>query len=279
MIDRINWSLARTSGLANYFSRNQPVVIVGVDHSLALMEWSLERLVNEYGDIVIRVLRSETQYFVYNEKRERTVLQMSLADFYSKGVLRPGSDGFYYTLGRSPIDQFLGFEAYMRLPLVLSRIVDGILRRPERNIWISPQGTRTALHFDAVENLNLQIEGSKSFLLYPPKIDGMHACRWSSQAAYVSSVDPRKNHGIVDFPYADGLEVVLEKGEMLYLPYGWWHQVDTVGETNLNANYWWFPRTKLLAFPNQTLRGAAVLINRMGQHPHRRAERQKVAPV
>jgi hypothetical protein len=275
MIDRIDWSFVLASGLKSYISNNKPVVIVGVDHSLPLMEWSLERLINEYSDIVIRVLRSETQYFVYNEKKERTILQMSLADFYAKGILRPGSDGFFYTLGRSPINQFSGFDEYMELPSVLSKIVDGIMRSPERNIWISPQGTRTALHFDAVENLNLQIEGSKNFLLYPPKLHGMHACRWSSQAAYVSSIDPRNDLAIDGFPYTDGQEVILEKGEMLYLPYGWWHQVDTVGNINLNANFWWFPRFKLLTFPNQTLRGAAVLINRMGQHPHKRAEKLK----
>lgn len=276
MIDRVDWTVVQASGLMNFISSNKPAVIVGAEHTLSLMDWSLERLVKEYGDIVIRVLQSKTQYFVYNEKKERTICQMSLRDFYDKAVLRPGSDGFFYTLGRSPIDQFSGFAEYMRLPPVLSKTVDGFMRRPERNIWISPQGTRTALHFDAVENLNLQIEGSKSFLLYPPKIHGMHACRWSSQAAYVSSVDPRNDHSIDDFPYSDGLEVILAKGEMLYLPYGWWHQVDTIGKINLNGNYWWFPRRKLLSFPSQTLRGAAVLINRMGQHPHRRAEHKKL---
>lgn len=274
IIDRISWTNVLTSGLGKLVSANKPVIIDGIDKSFPLINWSLERLIDKYGDTVIRVLKSETQYFLYNEKKERTVIKMTLADFYEKAVLRPGSDGFYYTLGRSPVDQFLGFAEYMQLPLVLSKTVDGFMRRPERNIWISPQGTRTALHFDAVENLNLQIEGSKSFLLYPPKIRGMHACRWSSQAAYVSSVDPRDGHAIDDFPYEDGLELILEKGEMLYLPYGWWHQVNTINKFNLNANYWWFPRKKLLSFPRQTLRGAAVLINRMGQHPHSRAEKQ-----
>ena len=273
MINRIPWHTIKVGGLAEYIRRNVPVVITGVDSTLPVMNWSLDRLLTKYGEVVIRVLKSTSQYFVYNETVERTVVQMPLSHFYQKGILEPGSDGFYYTLGRSPVDQFDDFARYMSLPPSLSVLVDGFLRNPERNIWISPKGTRTALHFDAVENLNLQIQGSKSFLLYPPRILGMQACEWNSQAAYVSRADPRSQLDINGFPYDRGEEVVLTPGEMLYLPYGWWHQVDTIGDRNLNANFWWFPRVKLLLYPRQTLRGAAVLIRRMGLHPHVRAEK------
>ena len=273
MIERISWDFVKKGALNSFIRRNVPVVITDIDSSLPLIDWTIERLIEKYGHVKIRVLKSEGQYFSYDEVKERTIVQMPLLDFYRKGVLYPGSDGFYYTLGRSPVDQFDEFKSYMCLPQSLARIVDGALRKPERNIWLSPRGTRTALHFDAVENLNLQIEGSKSFLIYPPRIKQMHTCKWHSQAAYVSRVDPRHQTHIEEFPYETGQDVQLSAGEMLYLPYGWWHQVDTIGDLNLNANFWWFPRIKLLSFPQQTLRGAAVLVNRMGQHPHARAEK------
>lgn len=123
IIDRISWTNVLTSGLGKLVSANKPVIIDGIDKSFPLINWSLERLIDKYGDTVIRVLKSETQYFLYNEKKERTVIKMTLADFYEKAVLRPGSDGFYYTLGRSPVDQFLGFAEYMQLPLVLSKLL------------------------------------------------------------------------------------------------------------------------------------------------------------
>ena len=157
MVGKISWSDAKDGGLNYYISRNIPVIVADVDSSLGLMEWSLDRVLDIYGSVEIRVLKSSSQYFVYSDKKEREIVKMSLREFYLKSIVRPGSDGYYYTLGRSPISQFNGFEEFMILPSSLSRVVDGVFRRPERNIWISPKGTRTALHFDAVENLNLQI--------------------------------------------------------------------------------------------------------------------------
>ena len=273
MIERVDWNLVKDHGLNKFINFNRPVVIHSVDTSLGLMKWSLDKIVNTYGSIEIRVLKSTSQYFVYSDKKERKIVKMRLEEFYDKSILNPGCDGYYYTLGRSPIAQFNNFEDYMILPNSLSKVVDGAFRNPERNIWISPKGTRTALHFDAVDNLNLQIEGCKDFLLFPPRIKGMGTYHWTSQAAYVSSIDPREPDLPADFPRDDGMNVKLVKGEMLYLPYGWWHQVNSVGSSNLNANYWWFPRIKLFTHPEQTIRGAAVLINRMGQHPHKRAEK------
>ena len=274
-VSTISWQEATNIGIDDFISQNMPVVITDIDHSLPLMQWSLDRAIAEYGSVELRVLKSTVQYFSYSDKVEREIESMSLSDFYIKGILNPGVDGYFYTLGRSPIGQFDGFSDYMTLPRSLAKFVYGRFRYPEENIWISPQGTRTALHFDAVENLNLQIDGSKDFFLFPPRIKDMSPYPWYSQAAYVSDIDPRSNLSPSEFPVDKGIHVELHSGQMLYLPYGWWHQVDTTGSSNMNANFWWFPRTKLLTYPQQTLRGAAVLANRMGQHPHKRAEKLK----
>jgi hypothetical protein len=274
MISSVNWSDVVRNGIDHWISKNQPVIIENIDHSFIPATWTLEGIVSQFGDTKLRILRSRSQYFKFDDKKEREIVELSLREFYEKGVLNIGTDGFFYALGRSPIDQFNGLKELMALPHSLARIVDGTLRRPERNLWISPKGTRTALHFDAVENLNLQVQGSKSFLLYPPRVDDMHCYPLNSQAAYVSSIDPRDDvHPDSSFPYSSGIEVVLHAGQMIYLPYGWWHQIDTTGELNMNANYWWFPRLKLLTYPNQTLRGMAVLAHRKGSHPHKRAQK------
>lgn len=278
MIETIEWSSVVDNGIDYWISRNQPVVIKNIGCDFTPASWTLEDIVNEFGDVTLRILRSKSQYFKFDDKKEREIIQMTLRDFYDKGVINIGQDGYFYALGRSPIDQFGDLKSFMKLPSTLSKVVDGILRRPERNLWISPKGTRTALHFDAVENLNLQVQGSKSFLLFPPCVKNMYCYPLNSQAAYVSSLDPRDHaHKSNVFPYESGVEVVLNAGEMIYLPYGWWHQIDSIGDRNMNANYWWFPRLKLATYPNQTLRGMAVLAHRKGSHPHKRAQKMSQA--
>jgi len=33
-------------------------------------------------------------------------------------------------------------------------------------------------------------------------------------------------------------ELILEPGQMLYLPLGWWHQAESLAEMNINMNFW-----------------------------------------
>ena len=111
------------------------------------------------------------------------------------------------------------------------------------NLWVSYRGMVGRSHFDEFENFNLQLEGLKRFILMPPG-------RWRyyprsmlrgfghhSEAARLDDVDP------VRFPRLAPMlpqrrEVVLKPGEMLYLPLGWWHQVDSIDEINININFW-----------------------------------------
>lgn len=274
-IKKISWEEVMMGGLNSCIRRNIPAHIQDIDHATYQpMAWSIPWLCERFGNVLVRVLYGTSQYFQYSDKKERSITQMTFGEFIQKGVRQPGSDGFYYALGRSPIKQFGGLESQMNLPSSLSWIENGTLRLPERNLWISTAGTRTALHFDAVDNLNFQIQGSKSFLLFPPRINGMHPYPYYTQAAYVSKVDPRRSSQLPeDFPIENAIECKLNEGECLYLPYGWWHQVDTVGSENVNVNYWWFPRHKLVTQYKQTFRGAMVLLNRMGKHPHERAEK------
>ena len=273
-VKTLPWDTALSGGLKAFIRSNEPVIVEGM-RDFPPLRWSVDELERRYGDIHIRVITSNTQYFSYDEKRERAVVQMPLAEFIEWGIRRVGADGQYYALGRSPAAQFPGLLDEIVLPKPLRQLQQGVGRLLEKNLWMSPGGTRTALHFDTVENFNIQVEGQKSFLLFPPSIQGMYPHRLNSQASYVSPVDPRYPDlaRFPDFPIQKASEAVLSPGSMLYLPYGWWHQVNTTGDRNVNVNYWWLPRLKLLRYWRQSLRGAIVVAHRRGKHPHERAEK------
>jgi hypothetical protein len=274
-VESLAWDKACGAAMKRYISSNTPVVVKGLA-DFPPLNWSIDSLEKRYGDVPIRVVVSDSQHFAYDDKRERTIVQMTLSEFLDRGIRSLGADGKYYVLGKSPAEQFPGLMNEIKLPEQLLPFISGMGLFLEKNIWMSHGGTRTALHFDTQDNFNIQIEGEKIFWLYPPRIDGMYTYNFYSQASYVSPVDPRHldRERFPLFPNPeDGFEVALKPGDMLYLPYGWWHQVDTTGEQNLNVNFWWVPYAKLLPLWQQSLRGAAVLAHRLGAHPHKRAQK------
>ncbi|RDI62819.1 cupin-like domain-containing protein [Nocardia pseudobrasiliensis] len=120
--------------------------------------------------------------------------------------------------------------------------------RNAANLWISHRSVFTQSHFDELENFNIQLEGRKRFILMPPGFRDYYPRSLlqgfgdKSQAFDFTDVDPRR------FPRLDARlpqrrDILLEPGQMLYLPLGWWHQAESVDELNINMNFWmWDPK-------------------------------------
>merc|ERR1711865_467315 len=115
----------------------------------------------------------------------------------------------------------------------------------------------STLHFDNYENLFAQLVGEKEFVLCPPG-DSSKLCDGRLRKVYASwcSEDgsfQRVESGIskeavmnyaaydIDAPSAEYAErasklrrtvVRVRAGEILYLPFGWWHQVRAVPDEN-----------------------------------------------
>jgi hypothetical protein len=117
-----------------------------------------------------------------------------------------------------------------------------ISRLSERNHWIGFSGTKSLLHRDFANNMFAQIRGKKRFLLFAPEreveLDPV-ATTWYSS---FSGLEYEKD--IVETPSLDHLptpdyDFVIEEGELLLMPYGWWHRV--MGLTaGISVNLWWW---------------------------------------
>ena len=104
-------------------------------------------------------------------------------------------------------------------------------------------GNVTPLHHDTAHNLIAHVYGKKRFLCFAPEDTArLYPHPKSSRYPHVSRVNPERPT-LETFPAFAGARAfgaVLEAGELLYLPPGFWHHVRSLGVT-ISVNTWWAP--------------------------------------
>ena len=105
--------------------------------------------------------------------------------------------------------------------------------------WLGPAGTVTPLHCDYDDNIFAQIWGTKRIFLVPPHHDEFLYPSEANAILFGSPVDPEAPD-FDRFPLArqaNMIEVIVNPGDMLYVPAGWYHQVRAL-TFSLSANRW-----------------------------------------
>jgi hypothetical protein len=105
--------------------------------------------------------------------------------------------------------------------------------------WLGPAGTVTPLHCDYDDNIFAQIWGSKRIFLSPPHHDEFLYPREANAILFGSPFDPEAPD-YEKFPLARRatmIECIVNPGDMLYVPAGWYHQVRAL-TFSLSSNRW-----------------------------------------
>jgi len=149
---------------------------------------------------------------------------------------RTGGDRYY--MQSLPVETFLPrFMQHNRLPLVAEDI------RPR--IWI---GNRLSIqtHYDMLSNVACVVAGRRRFTLFPPAQlanlypgpDDFTPGGTPVSMARLNPADfelfPRLKEALAHAHVAE-----MEPGDALYIPYGWWHNVESLSGFNVLVNYWW----------------------------------------
>jgi hypothetical protein len=105
------------------------------------------------------------------------------------------------------------------------------------NLWMG-EG-RIRWHYDGVDNFLAHIRGRKEVrLLAPENLPSMYV--FGGQWSAIDDVD---DVDLEDFPrgkkVGESLNTVLDKGEMVFIPAGWWHTAAAVGGWGASVNYWY----------------------------------------
>ncbi|KAL4430898.1 hypothetical protein ABPG75_006154 [Micractinium tetrahymenae] len=247
-----------------------------VAHWPALKLWrgdsGLARLAALAGDAHVEALASPAEGRAYGDMQHLVLLGCTLRELLDRSLERqlaerapPGAPRLQLYLAQSPLcsagsggsggaagscGQEHGSLQQLRpaplQPLMQDLGVPALLHSTELsqiNFWASMSSTRSSLHYDPYQNLLCVVRGSKSVWLAPPS-----ATPWLSpqplthesanhSPADLSQPDLRRFPGLARaLPLLQRFQVAA--GDALYIPEGWWHQVDSA-EGTLAANFWW----------------------------------------
>eukprot|EP00005_Dracoamoeba_jomungandri_P013914 CAMPEP_0174272268 /NCGR_PEP_ID=MMETSP0439-20130205/50695_1 /TAXON_ID=0 /ORGANISM="Stereomyxa ramosa, Strain Chinc5" /LENGTH=315 /DNA_ID=CAMNT_0015362741 /DNA_START=299 /DNA_END=1243 /DNA_ORIENTATION=+ len=197
----------------------------------------------------------EKQEKVEGQRRQRKVV-LSM-DRFRAGKLM-------YYLQQSPVSNFKNLHKDFFLPSLFDKIPGCSLG--SNTIFIGSTGLRTTMHYDRplVDNLFCQIKGKKRFRLWKPE-QGKYFYPYHFDTGYghvskIPEIDPPHMIGIPglvkgqenfddeqevvdssEFPLYSKAELyadfILEPGDMLYIPKGYWHHVTHVTHS-ISMNFW-----------------------------------------
>jgi Cupin-like domain len=113
-------------------------------------------------------------------------------------------------------------------------------------IWIGNAVT-VQTHYDFLSNIACVVAGRRRFTLFPPEqLPNLYPGPPDMTPAGVPlSMVQLENPDFKRYPrFKEALEAArvaeLEPGDALFIPYGWWHHVQSLAPLNVLVNYWWF---------------------------------------
>jgi len=230
--------LGREEFLERYYAVNRPVIMEGeLADWPALSRWTPQYLKAQVGArrIEFQCDRAADPRFERNMDAHRS--EASFDEFMDRILAADGND-IYITAYNAQRNR----EALKVLDRDAGSLDKFLVRSApsEGMMWIGPAGTFTPLHHDLTNNLLCQIVGRKRLKIAPPSETG----KLSNDHHVYSALGDLEGADAANHPGLDGLrayDVLLQPGDVLFMPVGWWHQVRSLdfSVTLTYTNFLW----------------------------------------
>jgi Cupin-like domain len=209
--------------LREYYARNRPVLIDGLlDDWPARHRWSPAYFASVCGDMMVEVMDGREGECAREQYVNGRVHTMRLGAYVDM-VLSAGSTNQFYLVGTNDFLQRPEASCLWQDVGVIEGYLDQERKAVGSSLWFGPAGTITPLHHDLMNILLAQVVGRKQIVLIPPTETHLVY----NELGLFSEVDIE--HPDFDrfprFARATPVTIVLEPGQALFLPVGWWHHV------------------------------------------------------
>lgn len=236
--------------------KGEPVIIEGTN-IINTESWAdiehVRRLIQDNTVIVKKSPNKKFRYydlkknagnFTFTQPCEETRLTVDEFLSESQQVLREGLPQRMYlqeTLsGHSEMaEEFVTWNWEL---LIKTSIACGWGLPDSNELFMGMPGCETPLHFDERENMFVQVRGEKEVVVFPfvdysrlYPFPTTHPCDRQSMVG-----DPRTPDldAFPRFQGAVGKSAVLRAGDLLYLPYGWWHWLRNLDHLTISVSFW-----------------------------------------
>ncbi|MES2019140.1 MAG: cupin-like domain-containing protein [Pseudomonadota bacterium] len=211
--------------LQQYYRTNRPVIITGMlDHFAARSKWNLDYFAERFGERQVEVQfgrATDPQYEMNSIAHKR---QIPFGEYVAMVRNCGSSNDFYMTANNDSHNREALLELWDDVGTLPEYLTDDSARRGF--FWFGPAGTVTPLHHDLTNNFMAQIMGRKRVrLIAPCELAKLYNARHCFTDIDAKAVDLKR------FPAMVGVTIhdcVLEAGEILFLPVGWWHHVEAL---------------------------------------------------
>ncbi len=209
----------------DYYDIKKPLVITGLAGQWpALEKWNWDYFINAVG---------ETQVGVYNNIKSDAYTPINTADDYMK------FGDYLQMVKEGPLElRIFLFNIFQHAPGLVNdffwpeHLMKGFVKKYPM-LFVGGKGSITHMHFDIDMShiLHTQFIGKKRVLLFP------HAEQYKLYRKpweVLSVADYSHYHESFDyerFPatrFAKGYEVILEHGDTLFMPAGFWHHMEYI---------------------------------------------------
>ncbi|MFN4316807.1 cupin-like domain-containing protein [Acinetobacter parvus] len=214
--------------IQHYYSRNLPVILThAIDHWPALKNWSPAYFQQVVGnqEIEVQFNREQDPLFERNSIRHKT--KMTMRDYVDLVTQTDHSNNFYMTANNAKASQSSLTKLFRDIGH-FHGYTDHAQLTDRSFIWFGPKGAFTPLHHDLTNNVLVQVYGRKKITLIPA-LQVAHL--YNDVAVFSKIADPYAANLVESFPefaQSSRIECVLNEGEALFIPLGWWHCVESL---------------------------------------------------